>query len=588
MSPATWRRATTLLIGLCLARPAVGGDLRVEARLEPRRIGLQDLVRLTIEVQGGAFDDLGLEPSFELENLQIAGGPTRSSQFSSVNGRISRVESVQWPLRPLAVGSGRVRGIRVEVGGEVATPPDVEVEIVEGSLAPPPRTRRDPWRDAFPGLLAPFDEEVPAVEPKIFLRAEARPAAPWVGQQVTYVLYLFSQADVAAIHPEQLPDFRGFWAQEVDEAKPRDPDIVEVDGERYARVPLLRRMLFPLRPGAVGIDPVRVRIGVRPRRLGFGRVRQGVEVSRTANALSLDVRPLPPAPEGFTGAVGQLRVAAELEPPEVAVGEAATFTVTLSGTGHLQGLPAPAPPALDGVRSFPPQQESDERVVGHRVEARKSWSWVLLPDRPGRWTLPETRLPYFDPESGSYGWARAGPQELVATSASAVAAGRAAGPTSRAAPAASESSASSASAPATALPVWTAPVTRVATLVLIACGLGLVAVLLRRRGDAASCSRLRQALREARLTPDPRRAAAGIESTLRHLLAERWGIGPGTPSTRWPELLRARGLAAETAAETGRLGDELHYLRYAPQLADADELLRDVTRRCRRLARALE
>lgn len=587
MTAAARLGGTVLAIGLRLAGP-VSAAVEVRARLEPGRIGLEDLARLTVEVQGGVLDDLGLKPEFELENLQIAGGATRSSQFSSIDGRISRVESVQWLVRPLAPGTGTVRGIRVEVDGEVATPPDLEIEIVEGSLAPP-RPRRDPWRDPFPELLAPFEEEAPAAEPKLFLRAEAYPADPWVGQQVTYVLYLFTQTDVSSIHPEELPDFQGFWVQEVDDPRPREPDIADVDGERYARVPLLRRMLFPLRPGEVALEPVRIRVSVQPRRLGFGRIQRGVDLWRSTNAVTLTVRPLPAAPDGFDGAVGRLQVAAEVRPSEVAVGEAATLTLTLSGTGHLQGLPAPELPQLDGVRAFPPRQESDERVVGNRVQARKSWSWVLLPDRAGHWEVPEVRMPYFDPEAGEYRWTQAAAQELTASPAASVAAGARAGSTS---PLAAAAQGATGEPPRPdPLPAWTGPATRIATIVLIACGLGLVGVLLwrrRARPGAASAARLRQALQEARHTPDPRRAAAAIEEALRHLLERRWEIGRGRSSSGWPELLRAHGLTADTAEEIARLGDDLHYLRYAPELADADQLLDDVMRRTRRLSRVLQ
>ncbi|MEZ5331252.1 MAG: BatD family protein [Thermoanaerobaculia bacterium] len=581
--------AAGLLLALLTASGAArAADVQVRARLEPQRIGVEDVVQLTIEVQGGALDDLGLQPDFELENLQVAGGQVRSSQLSAVNGRVSRVESIQLPLRPLEVGTGRVHAIEVEVGGEVFTPDDLEVEIVEGSVAPPARTRRDPWGDPFPDIFAPLEREVPAAEPKLFLRAEAYPRDPYVGQQVTYTLYLFSQSDVSSVHPESLPDFRGFWVQEVDDPQPREPDIVEVDGEKYARVPLLRRMLFPLHAGEISIDPVRIQVSVSPRRLGFGRIQRGIDVWRTTNPSSFEVRALPEAPAGFQGAVGQLKVAAELHPAEVAVGEAATFTVTLSGVGHLQGLPAPSAPVLDGVRGFPPQQESDERVVGNHVQARKSWSWVLLPDRPGEWTIPPTRIPYFDPDEEEFRWATAAAQDLTATQAENE-------PVAPASPATDTSPpASGGQAPPEAgatSPAWTAPATRIATVALLACGVGLLALLLWRRRAApgrASAARLRQALQEARHAGDTRRAAAGIEEALRRLLETRWQIGPGTASTRWPDLLGARGMATETATAVGRLGDDLHYLRYAPQLADADELLQDVLRRGRKLSRALE
>jgi hypothetical protein len=130
--------------------------------------------------------------------------------------------------------------------------------------------------------------------------------------------------------------------------------------------------------------------------------------------------------------------------------------------------------------------------------------------------------------------------------------------------------------------------------------LALFAVLVRRRQsspsqpgqparitDREARHRLEHALREAREESRPRQLAAKIEEAWRAFLETRWEIPPGTPTTRWADLLSEHGADPEAARELVGLADDLHYLRYAPQLSSCDTLCREVMERCRRLSRRL-
>ncbi len=85
----------------------------------------------------------------------------------------------------------------------------------------------------------------------------------------------------------------------------------------------------------------------------------------------------------------------------------------------------------------------------------------------------------------------------------------------------------------------------------------------------------------------PRETAAEIEEALRHHLEARFAIAPGTPASHWQARLVAAKVDPATATELAEVTRELHYLRYAPELAAAEELRADTLARARRLARAL-
>ncbi|HZI63721.1 MAG TPA: hypothetical protein VFE44_03020, partial [Thermoanaerobaculia bacterium] len=108
-----------------------------------------------------------------------------------------------------------------------------------------------------------------------------------------------------------------------------------------------------------------------------------------------------------------------------------------------------------------------------------------------------------------------------------------------------------------------------------------------RRAPRSERRRLAERLREAGRESRPRQAAAAIEDAWREFLHGRWQIPPGAPSPQWPDLLAERGANPQAARDLARLADDLHYLRYAPQLSSADALRADLIERSRRLLRPL-
>ena len=114
------------------------------------------------------------------------------------------------------------------------------------------------------------------------------------------------------------------------------------------------------------------------------------------------MRPLPPAPAGFTGAVGEFRIASKVVPTRVSTGEPITWTVELSGTGNwpeIRGLPA-----REVSSDFQTVQPKPKRSQpqGKLFEGTLSEDVVLLPTQAGSYALPPLDFTYFDPKSGTY------------------------------------------------------------------------------------------------------------------------------------------------------------------------------------------
>ena len=572
-----------LFVLFVLSAPAHAGEIRVRATLEPERIGIDETTTLTIEVQGGGLRGLHFRPGFELDNLEVVGGPNQHEEIILGPGKLTRSVRISWKLRALSTGRARIQGLRIRVGGEVVSLGHREALVQDEPTGLSGSREAD--REEENPLDRYFRRWEPAWRdrmwrrPDVFLRADVRPLKPVVGQQVLYTVYLYTLADVSALSPTAVPDFQGFWVRDIPQPTKLPTDIVEVEGKRYARVVVLQRALFPLRNGRHQLQATEVDLLVRTvqRRLFGPPVSDSEQLHLRTPVMPLDVQPLPPSPPGFTGAVGKMSLAATMDPPELRLGEAATMTVTLSGEGNLQGLPEPPMPKIEGLKVLPPEKAEEDKISGTTIRGSRTWSYPVVPERAGTYRLEVPGIPYFNPAAKKYEVAKVEPVRLTALPAP---------PTQRPEPA----------APAAEAPRrenrWR---DRLPWLVAVPGVLALLVLLARRRNgapdgkvtDREARRRLEHGIEEAGQESRPRQAAARIEEAWRDFLAERWEIPTGTPSTRWADLLIQQNVDPDAAHELVRLADDLHYLRYAPQLSTCDSLVGEVLDRSRKLLRKL-
>jgi hypothetical protein len=189
-----------------------------------------------------------------------------------------------------------------------------------------------------------------------------------------------------------------------DWSKPEQFEL-SVNGESHLGVAYKTRG-YARTPGDITLPPVRQQVqlamGGSPFdsfSFAFPRL---VDRNAASNAPTLTIKPLPPAPPNFGGAVGQFEFTAKVVPTTVAVGEPVTWTLALKGTGNwpdITGLPA-----REASQDFQivPSKPKRELKSGSLFDATLSEDAVLVPGKPGTYTLPPVQFTYFDPKTGSY------------------------------------------------------------------------------------------------------------------------------------------------------------------------------------------
>lgn len=587
-----------LLLALLVLWPAASAwaESKTQLFVDPQGpVGVDERVQMTIRIEAGG-NASPQRPVFGLDNLKIIGGPSQSTSIQVINGVASQSISFIWLVQPLKLGPARIFDIGVPYNGTTRlTAPDHQIEVVANPPARPQRRPNDPFSGLFgndPFGRDPFDSffdqrrrrPQQLQKPEVFLEAEVDLARPFISQQLIYTLWLYTDVTVRSVSPTKLPDFKGFWTEVIPVPERAETEMVERDGRRMGRIVLLERALFPRQEGKLMIEAVEVEmVAVLPDGNRFGGlVPVQDQLTRRSNAVTVEVKALPePKPAGFADLVGQLTVKSDLQPQQIEAGQAATLKIELEGRGHIQGLSAPELPAIAGLQYFPPQQQNSESLRNKQVIGKRTWSYVIVPERSGTFTLPPIAIPYFDAKSGRYELAQTQAQTLGVKSATkAVEAGKGV----------SLHPIRTSALPAADTPAGSSKVLQIA-LFLMPWALVLLAEGRRRtkspRAKNAHGSAFEQALTAALAESRPKPAAAALEEAWRNWLQERFGLERGLAPRDWPAALRERGVKVSACEELAGLAEDLNYLRFAPELSSTDDLRRDLIERSRQLIRSL-
>ncbi len=563
---------------LALALPALAAAQSIRATVDRNQATLDDQVVLTLTLEGvgGAEPKLPDLPDFDV----LFRG--RSESFRIADGRASSSTTYSYLLIPRRVGSLPVGAASVEVDGRVLTSRPFEVVVTESAEELSPR------RD-------------------LFTTASVSTTTPFLGQQVVYTWRFYRRVRVG--DPRlSTQAFDGFLVEDLGEVREYQ---AAVQGQQYL-VSEIRKALFPQESGRLVIPASKLTCEVlQAGRHGrsifdefFSATSTSTKVLRT-RAIELEVRPLPAAPPGFSGLIGDFRLEAALSKTDLKVGESATLDLRISGAGNPQLISEPRLPELPRFKIYDDKPGASIERGGELLRGTKTYRKALVPLEPGELRVPPLEIVYFDPEAEDFRTSRSpalglrvapaeGMEELRLTESIAPTTGKVAVriladdilPIRKDLAAVSRRSAVGGAALAGGL---VGP-----PIVFV----GLLALQRRRRRFEldAGLRRRRGALRAARRKlrglereDDPRRAAELGSRCLREYVGDKLGVeGCALTPAECQEHLRARAVDEGLAGEARALLEALEAAQYgvaagggAPPAARLEPMLRRLERELR-------
>lgn len=402
------RRALTALIviGCFVVVPALA-QVTVRADISPQQGTTQDIFVFSVRVDGSrsaATPRLSTSADFDVTFV----GP--QSFIANINGVTTQRVSYIYHLTPKREGTLQTPAISVSVDGKTLEYGPVSVVVSQAAK------QADNGSGGAPKDL-------------VFLRQSAAPVSLFEGQQLINTLDLYTRV---GLNDPALDDLAtdGFWQETITEG---DRSQRIVDGLDYQSIQVVKA-LYPLRSGKLTLPGrlLKARAAIpRPRAGGpsgfdpfdpfntdiFGGFFQQIEerpIAITSNEITVQVKPLPPAPPeikpllGSVPIVGSTKVTVEYDLASIKTGESKSVTVHVATDGNLNPLNELKLAAPDGVKVYEERPETKRERKGAKLVLHRLFRYSVVPLKPGLIKIPPVELAFFNPSSNVYEVARSG------------------------------------------------------------------------------------------------------------------------------------------------------------------------------------
>ncbi|MEP7014655.1 MAG: BatD family protein [Verrucomicrobiota bacterium] len=399
------------IVASCGIGQAFADSPSITAVLSNSEAAVGETIELQIRATGGRTADA--PEQIEMDGLEIRRTGT-SQHFEMNNFNITSSVVYTYTILPLKAGTFKIPPQTIHIAGKSLTTPELALHVVDssGSTARSnPGTADQPQRTAagklvFAELIVPkksaFVGEMVPVQIRLGFDPRSRPR-------------LIDGPEIAG---------QGFTAQKLQQSGER---IETIDGRTYTVVSF-KTAIAAARAGKFEIGPVKARVQVAvPRKSNsqskrrspfdlfdqddpfsdpffadpFGQMNERREVEMKSEAISFEVKPLPPkAPAQFSGAVGSFTMTNDVKPTSLQVGDPITVTSTIIGRGNFDRVNAPILEDERGWHKYPPSSKfKQDDDVG--ISGSKNFETVISPNEKKQ-AVPPFVFAYFDPAKENY------------------------------------------------------------------------------------------------------------------------------------------------------------------------------------------
>lgn len=339
-------------------------------------------------------------PSFQ--NFRILGGPNQSTSMQIINGAVSASRTFSYILLPSSTGTFTIGSATIEFKGQTLKTEPIKITVVKGSQKP---------KDEQTATVSESE-----IAKNLFIRASVDKSRAYVGEQVTVTYKLYTRLNIAAqMSISKLPQYNGFWAEELETSRTLSFSTEVIDGKKYSVAVLKKAALFPTQVGKLEVTPFELAVPIEiPRKRNPDNIwdsffddpfRRGeiYQYNAKSNIVKVDVLPLPEQnkPASFKGAVGKFEFSATLDKSKTKTNEPITLKISISGVGNLSLLQPPDFELPAGFEKYEPKT-NDQINRLNKIGGLKTVEYLLIPRIAGTREIKPILFSYFDPDLKRY------------------------------------------------------------------------------------------------------------------------------------------------------------------------------------------
>lgn len=366
-----------------------------------------DQVRLVFTVNSQDIKDFRA-PS--IKGFDVLMGPSRSQQSSIqiINGRRTSNSSTAFTYILLAGSPGTytIPAASVEVNGEKVFSNSISIKVLPQDQNSG-NSGNNGGGSASSSRSQAAGSRISAND--LFITATASKTTVHEQEAILLTYKVYTVVNLRQLYGK-MPDLKGFHTQEVELPQQKTFTLEHYKGRNYNTTVWSQYVLFPQQTGKLEIPSITFDGVVAQQTVSddpFDAFFNGggyVEVKKkiTTPKVVINVQPLPAKPAGFSGAVGEFKLASSINATDVKTNDAVTIKLTLSGTGNMKLIGTPEVKFPQDFEIYDPKVTDDYKLTNSGLTGTKTFEYLAIPRHAGNFSIPAVEFTYFDLKSNSY------------------------------------------------------------------------------------------------------------------------------------------------------------------------------------------
>ena len=366
-----------------------------------------DQVRLVFTVNSQDIKDFRA-PS--IKGFDVLMGPSRSQQSSIqiINGKRTSNSSTAFTYILLAGSPGTytIPAASVEVNGEKVFSNAISIKVLPQDQSSG-NSGNNGGGSASSSRSQAAGSRISAND--LFITATASKTTVHEQEAILLTYKVYTVVNLRQLYGK-MPDLKGFHTQEVELPQQKTFTLEHYKGRNYNTTVWSQYVLFPQQTGKLEIPSITFDGVVAQQTISddpFDAFFNGggyVEVKKkiTTPKVVINVQPLPAKPAGFSGAVGEFKLASSINATDVKTNDAVTIKLTLSGTGNMKLIGTPEVKFPQDFEIYDPKVTDDYKLTNSGLTGTKTFEYLAIPRHAGNFMIPAIEFTYFDLKSNSY------------------------------------------------------------------------------------------------------------------------------------------------------------------------------------------
>ena len=326
-----------------------------------------------------------------IKDFIIVSGPNEKTNIQWINGKMTSSKTMSWTLSPKRLGKLAISSLDISVDGKNFKSKPVYINVTK---------------------------DLNNIDDNIFLVAEIDKDKAFLGEQVTLSYKLFKRVN-SSIEQYKIPDFTGFWVENLFIPDRLKYTNVNIKGVNYQMANLGQIALFPIPSDQHLIPSLKIKAQIELKKKSrrrdpffdpffdsfFSETKTKLLVSKEK---LIKIKKFPePRPFDFIGAVGNFKISSYTDRDSTKTNEGFTFTIKIEGTGNLNLFTIPEIKFNKNLEVFDPLEKFEKDIFRDLLTGTKIWEYILIPRVSGTIDLPLIQFSFFDPNKKD--WSRVKP-----------------------------------------------------------------------------------------------------------------------------------------------------------------------------------